>query len=87
MGATRPGRQLIAQSLDFNFKGTLKEINKVDDQEKRIASIFGTDEVPEVKDETLRDTLIDLHNYSTMAIILLDEKKMYDKDIVKENPD
>jgi len=26
----------------------------MDDQEKRIASIFGTDEVPEVSDETLR---------------------------------
>ena len=26
----------------------------MDDQEKRIASIFGTDEVPEVRDETLK---------------------------------
>jgi hypothetical protein len=28
-----------------------------------------------VNSETLRDTLIDLHNYSAMAIMLLDEKK------------
>jgi hypothetical protein len=28
-----------------------------------------------VNSESLRDTLIDLHNYSAMAIMLLDEKK------------
>ena len=28
----------------------------------------------EVKDEKMRDTLIDLHNYAAMAIMLLDEK-------------
>ena len=28
-----------------------------------------------VNSETLRDTLIDLHNYSAMAIMLLDEEK------------
>ena len=27
-----------------------------------------------VNDEQVRDTLIDLHNYSAMAIMLLDEK-------------
>jgi hypothetical protein len=27
-----------------------------------------------VNDEGIRDTLIDLHNYSAMAIMLLDEK-------------
>lgn len=27
-----------------------------------------------VKDENLRDTLLDLHNYTAMAIMLLDEK-------------
>lgn len=28
-----------------------------------------------VNDESLRDTLIDLHNYAAMAIMLMDEKK------------
>ena len=28
-----------------------------------------------VNDESLRDTLIDLHNYSAMAVMLMDEKK------------
>ena len=32
-----------------------------------------------VNSETLRDTLIDLHNYSAMAIMLLDEEKAEDK--------
>jgi hypothetical protein len=27
-----------------------------------------------VKDEGIRDTLIDLHNYAAMAIMLMDEK-------------
>jgi len=27
-----------------------------------------------IESETLRDTLIDLHNYAAMAIMLLDEK-------------
>jgi len=26
-----------------------------------------------VKDESLRDTLLDLHNYAAMAVMLLDE--------------
>jgi len=29
----------------------------------------------EIKDEKMRDTLIDLHNYAAMAIMLLDEQK------------
>ena len=28
-----------------------------------------------VKDEGVRDTLIDLHNYAAMAIMLMDEEK------------
>lgn len=28
-----------------------------------------------IDDESVRDTLIDLHNYSAMAIMLMDEKK------------
>lgn len=32
-----------------------------------------------VETESIRDTLIDLHNYSAMAIMLLDEGKFTDK--------
>ena len=34
-----------------------------------------------VNSESLRDTLIDLHNYSAMAIMLLDEDKNKRKNI------
>jgi hypothetical protein len=43
------------------------------DKLKRFASITKTG-VNLVDSESLRDTLIDLHNYSAMAIMLLDEK-------------
>lgn len=29
-----------------------------------------------VNDESIRDTLLDLHNYSAMALMLLDEQKL-----------
>ena len=32
-----------------------------------------------VNDEAMRDTLIDLHNYAAMAIMLYDEKKLEEK--------
>ena len=37
-----------------------------------------------VNNESLRDTLIDLHNYSAMAIMLMDEK-LKDGEIVEES--
>ena len=36
---------------------------------------FGNSGIQLVNDESLRDTLIDLHNYSAMAIMLLDQDK------------
>lgn len=52
--------------------GTLGVIIRMSDKIKRCISI--TNNSIQVKDETLRDTLIDLHNYSAMAIMLMDEK-------------
>ena len=37
-----------------------------------------------VDDEALRDTLIDLHNYSAMAVMLLDEKIELDNELDNE---
>jgi len=37
-----------------------------------------------VDDEALRDTLIDLHNYSAMAVMLLDEKIELDNELENE---
>jgi hypothetical protein len=44
------------------------------DKIKRLQNISKT-QVQLVNDEQLRDTLIDLHNYSAMAIMLLDEEE------------
>ena len=41
---------------------------------KRLESIE-QNKIALVDDEKMRDTWIDLHNYSVMAIMLLDEKK------------
>jgi hypothetical protein len=59
------------------------------DKIARLQSI-STKSVSLVDTESLRDTLIDLHNYSAMAIMLLDEddmKKMRQQlDIVTRHP-
>tara|TARA_X000000950_G_C13833432_1_gene627160 strand:- start:602 stop:925 length:324 start_codon:yes stop_codon:yes gene_type:complete len=39
-----------------------------------------------VDDESLKDTLIDLHNYSAMALMLMDEDKIK-HDIIREEVD
>ena len=39
----------------------------------RLSSVT-KNQVSLVKNESIRDTLIDLHNYSAMAIMLMDEK-------------
>jgi hypothetical protein len=57
----------------FAEYGATGVIMRMGDKLKRFASITKTG-VNLVDSESLRDTLIDLHNYSAMAIILLDEK-------------
>ena len=46
---------------------------RIGDKIQRLMSI-SENEIKCVSDESLRDTLIDLHNYSAMAIMLMDEK-------------
>lgn len=55
-----------------NF-GTIGVLVRLSDKISRAVSISQSS-VTLVKDESLRDTLIDLHNYAAMAIMLLDEK-------------
>ena len=55
-----------------NF-GTIGVLVRLSDKISRAVSISKTS-VTLVKDESLRDTLIDLHNYAAMAIMLMDEK-------------
>jgi len=61
------------------------------DKINRLASVTGSS-VTLVKNETIRDTLIDLHNYAAMAIMLMDEKekpkekvKKYDDTFIDKN--
>ena len=56
---------------DFGPVGVLVRLG---DKLRRAASITANG-VTLVNDEGLRDTLIDLHNYAAMAVMLLDEKK------------
>jgi len=56
----------------FKNYGTIGVLVRMGDKINRLQSITNTS-VNLVKTESLRDTLIDLHNYAAMAIICLDE--------------
>ena len=58
----------------FANYGPIGVLVRMGDKIQRVVSITDR-EVALVNDESLRDTLIDLHNYSAMAIMLMDEKK------------
>ena len=53
--------------------GPIGVIIRMGDKINRLMSVSQTG-VNMVKTESLRDTLIDLHNYSAMAIMLMDSK-------------
>jgi hypothetical protein len=57
----------------FAKYGPTGVIMRIEDKMQRYLSISKSG-VNLVDTETLRDTLIDLHNYAAMAIMLLDEK-------------
>ena len=58
----------------FATYGTIGVLVRMGDKINRLQSIE-KNKVSFVNDESMRDTLIDLHNYSAMAIMLLDENK------------
>lgn len=58
----------------FANYGTIGVLVRMGDKIARLQSITEKS-ITLVNTESLRDTLIDLHNYSAMAIMLLDEKK------------
>tara|TARA_B100000768_G_C11274197_1_gene374966 strand:+ start:1099 stop:1362 length:264 start_codon:yes stop_codon:yes gene_type:complete len=59
----------------FATYGTVGVLVRIGDKLQRFSKITSRDVTIEVTDETLRDTLMDLHNYAAMAIMTLDEKK------------
>lgn len=58
----------------FADYGPVGVIVRMGDKIRRLASIHSKG-VTLVNDESIRDTLIDLHNYAAMAVMLLDEEK------------
>jgi len=56
----------------FASYGPIGVLVRMGDKTQRLSSIK-KNKIINVNDETLRDTLIDLHNYSAMAIMLMDE--------------
>lgn len=56
----------------FAKYGTVGVIMRMGDKIQRLVSISKTG-INLIETETLRDTLIDLHNYAAMAVMLLDE--------------
>ncbi len=58
----------------FANYGPIGVLVRLGDKIQRLQSITSK-QITLINDECLRDTLIDLHNYSAMAIMLLDEKK------------
>ena len=58
----------------FANYGVIGVLVRMGDKISRLQSITNK-EITLINTESLRDTLIDLHNYSAMAIMLLDEDK------------
>ena len=67
----------------FADYGTVGVLVRMGDKIRRLQSISNKG-INLVKDESLRDTLIDLHNYAAMAIMLLDEKNK--SDVIPNSP-
>ena len=57
----------------FAQYGAVGVLVRIGDKIQRLMNISNT-QIQMVDDESLRDTLIDLHNYAGMAVMLLDEK-------------
>lgn len=56
--------------------GPVGVIVRMEDKIQRLISISNSG-VNLVNSESLRDTLIDLHNYAAMAVMLIDENKQH----------
>ena len=60
----------------FATYGPIGVIVRIGDKISRLMSVSKSG-INFVEDETIRDTLMDLHNYSAMAVMLLDEGELY----------
>lgn len=58
----------------FANYGPIGVIVRLGDKIQRLSSVTKEAIRFEIQSETIRDTLLDLHNYAAMALILLDER-------------
>jgi len=70
----------------FANYGPVGVIMRMGDKISRLTNIE-KNKIEYVEDEKMRDTLIDLHNYSAMAILLMDEKDEKDEKDKKDKKD
>ena len=65
-------RKNMAPPHAFAKFGVIRVLTRIEDKIQRSLSITKSG-VTLVNDEGIRDTLLDLHNYSAMALMLMDE--------------
>ena len=68
----------------FATYGSVGILVRIGDKINRLTSITNKS-ITLVDDESLRDTLVDLHNYAAMAVMLLDEKEEANYEANKRN--
>jgi hypothetical protein len=68
----------------FANYGSVGVIVRMGDKIQRLVSVSNR-QISLVDNESLRDTLIDLHNYAAMAIMLLDENNAESSATIREN--
>jgi hypothetical protein len=69
----------------FANYGAIGVLVRMGDKISRLQSITNNS-ISLINTESLRDTLIDLHNYSAMAIMLLDEDNKKNKNTISAPP-
>lgn len=73
----KEGLELFKKNKDYGDSfaeyGSIGVLIRIGDKLKRLQTIE-KNKINLVEEESVRDTLIDLFNYSAMAIILMDEK-------------
>ena len=71
----------------FANYGSIGVIVRMGDKIQRLVSVTNRS-VSLINNESLRDTLIDLHNYAAMAIMLIDEtnsQNNYENNLISDN--
>lgn len=67
----------------FASYGTIGVLVRIGDKIKRLMSISST-QIQMVNDESICDTLLDLHNYAAMALMLMREERLSPKQVSEQ---